>query len=311
MTFMAMLAIKRTIAVRMSLMRFPFLFGRWRVCEDGRESRSLLQRPAILLSASRHSTFTGRAEKGLRNRRPFFYVKVSGTIMRFSWEVLVMAGRKVIDERGKVYGRLRVLSRAGKLGTQIAWNCLCDPAYGGCGEQRVVGGHNLRNGKYINRCCPKVKPQPPARSRVPRTKLYRAWLNLRGRCRNPNHPEYSRHGGRGITVCPEWSDFTVFRDWASANGHGPGLELARRDKDGNYCPENCEWITRKQNNRQNRGGKCRCRRVELGGVTYTLPECSEKFALKLVTIKARLRYGWSLEAACLTPARQYTRKELK
>jgi hypothetical protein len=62
------------------------------------------------------------------------------------------------------------------------------------------------------------------------------------------------YGGRGITICNEWQSFSAFRGWAMSNGYADHLTIDRRDNDGNYCPENCRWVTMKvqQNNKRPR-----------------------------------------------------------
>jgi len=76
-----------------------------------------------------------------------------------------------------------------------------------------------------------------------------------GRCHNPNNSRFEWYGANGITVCTEWIESTrEFLDWAMASGYKPGLEIDRRDSNGNYTPDNCRWVTRQQNcmNRKNR-----------------------------------------------------------
>ena len=53
------------------------------------------------------------------------------------------------------------------------------------------------------------------------TRLYRVWDAMKQRCHNPNANEYNRYGGRGITICEEWSSFENFRKWAMSNGYNP------------------------------------------------------------------------------------------
>jgi hypothetical protein len=81
-----------------------------------------------------------------------------------------------------------------------------------------------------------------------RTPLYRQWKAMIRRCESPVAHNYKWYGGRGIKVCPEWrNDFVAFHDWAHANGYVRGLEIDRRNSDGNYCPENCRLRTKKAN----------------------------------------------------------------
>ena len=58
---------------------------------------------------------------------------------------------------------------------------------------------------------------------------------------------------RGITVCDEWLVFENFRDWALSHGYKEGLQIDRVNNDAGYCPENCRWVTPKENvnNRRN------------------------------------------------------------
>ena len=84
-----------------------------------------------------------------------------------------------------------------------------------------------------------------------KTRLYIIYRGILGRCFNSKNNSYKYYGGRGITVCPEWTnDYIVFRDWSLSNGYKEGLEIDRIEDNGNYEPSNCSWVTIKENNRK-------------------------------------------------------------
>ena len=77
---------------------------------------------------------------------------------------------------------------------------------------------------------------------------YRTWQMMRNRCLNPNAQDYEYYGGRGITICDQWSTFDGF---LADMGRRPAPEytLDRINSDGDYGPSNCRWATRKEQSR--------------------------------------------------------------
>ena len=88
-------------------------------------------------------------------------------------------------------------------------------------------------------------------ARKKQARLYKIWSGMKTRCNNPNYHAYPRYGGRGIRICKEWEDdYVCFRDWAMKNGYRNDLSIDRIDNDGNYCPENCRWLSKEEHSRK-------------------------------------------------------------
>ena len=76
---------------------------------------------------------------------------------------------------------------------------------------------------------------------------------MKQRILNPNNKSFKDYGGRGITICPEWTnDYIAFGDWALNNGYKEGLEINRINNNGNYEPSNCNFVTHSENMRNQR-----------------------------------------------------------
>ena len=154
---------------------------------------------------------------------------------------------------GKKYGSLTVLDDyellpvpEGRKGTKTRWKVRCD-----CGNEFYIDRHALLKRKVMY--CKKCRP-----SGVRNTRLYHIYYGIRQRCFNSKDPRFEHYGGRGITVCDEWlNSYDTFRKWSLAHGYKErsGLSIDRIDNDGNYCPENCQWITIGENSAKSNLGK--------------------------------------------------------
>lgn len=113
--------------------------------------------------------------------------------------------------------------------------------------------------------------------------LFNVWQTMKSRCENPNRSNYDRYGGRGIEVCDEWHIAENFIKWAIENGYHPGLQLDRINNNGNYHPDNCRWITPKQNSRNTR----RNRFLTINGETKCVSEWCETVNVSPYTV-----YHW-------------------
>jgi len=176
--------------------------------------------------------------------------------------------RKALDITGNRYGRLVAVIRAESKNGQTFWKCRCD-----CGTEKDINLYSLRKG--ITQSCGCLMRERGAengsKSAAKRIKHnqcntpeYKVWAKIIQRCRNPNDAAYPRYGGRGINVCDEWANsFIAFYTDMGKKPSGK-YELDRVDNNGNYTPENCQWVSHKENSRNTKHSK----RWYLDGIEY-------------------------------------------
>lgn len=131
-----------------------------------------------------------------------------------------------------------------------------------------------------------------------KTRLYGVWQDIKTRCCNSNAKNYKYYGGRGISICPEWKSFDVFRKWALENGYNDALTIDRINVDGNYEPSNCRWSTKKEqaNNRRNNVV------FAYNGKEQNLSQWAKEYNISFSVLWDRIfEKGWGFENAILTP----------
>ena len=138
---------------------------------------------------------------------------------------------------GKKFGRLTVTEEheRGRNGTY--WKCDCD-----CGNEVWVYRGKLTIGH--TKSCGCIVRSLDGLSKHP---LYDTWTGIKDRCYNKNSQSYKNYGGRGIKLSKDWENFKSFYNWSIKNGYKKGLSIDRINNDGNYSPDNCQWITVSEN----------------------------------------------------------------
>lgn len=105
------------------------------------------------------------------------------------------------------------------------------------------------------------------------------------RCEYEKHPHYHSYGGRGISVCDEWHDYYLFKEWALKNGYSDEFSIDRIDVNSGYCPENCRFVTwdvQASNKRNNHF-------VEHLEEKLTISQFSRKYNIPKSTVRWRLK----------------------
>lgn len=142
-----------------------------------------------------------------------------------------------------------------------------------------------------------------------KTRIHQIWHSMYCRCYYKTTNQYKNYGGKGVEVCDEWKHlkgFINFYEWSIKNGYNDTLSLDRIDNNKNYEPNNCRWVTTKEqaNNRTNNVI------YTYNNKTQTAKQWCDEYGISQTTFSDRLKRGWSLEQA-LTISTIGTHKKVK
>lgn len=130
------------------------------------------------------------------------------------------------------------------------------------------------------------------------TRIYNIWKDMKRRCYCKTRKDYSRYGGRGITICDEWlHDFQAFFDWAMVNGYKDDLTIDRIDSNKGYSPDNCRWATIKEQDNNKRNNRL----LTYNGKTQTVTQWAEDLNINESTLRSRIDRGLTDEQVLTTP----------
>lgn len=198
------------------------------------------------------------------------------------------------DLSSKRFGFLTVIEFSSFAVRTTLWKCICD-----CGTSLTVSAVSLVTGNTKSCGCYKraVTSFRFTTHGQSKTREYRIWLCAKNRCANPHFRHFEDYGGRGITMCKEWSD--SFAQFFYDMGPCPhGLSLDRIDNQLGYSKQNCRWATVREQNLNQR----RTLRATHNGETLTLSEWSMRTGIPYSTLVSRFKHGKPIMPAPHTPA---------
>jgi hypothetical protein len=134
-------------------------------------------------------------------------------------------------------------------------------------------------------------------------RIHIVWIGMISRCYCKSSKHYNRYGGRGIGVCDEWrGSFSTFKKWCTEHGYKHGLQIDRIDNDGNYAPDNCRFVTP----RENANNKSNNHIVMYNGEEMSLADLCRTVGVPYARTFQRLKKGMSVEDSIKKPTR-YTK----
>lgn len=203
--------------------------------------------------------------------------------------------KPILYEPGQQVGDYVVvvrLSRTSEAGNLI-WLCQCLA----CGREWEIPGIAIRSRPLRSCGCQKHVRRSNnfkhGHTWPVVSKEYGIWGQMISRCHNPKVKCFPDYGGRGIKVCDRWR--YSFENFIADVGPRPSPKhsLDRKDNDGDYCPENCRWATRKDQGNNTR----KTRFITANGITQSARDWSLQTGVERQTILSRLQRGWTPERA--------------
>ena len=177
------------------------------------------------------------------------------------------------------------------------WLCLCD-----CGNTKAVRKNHLTRGSVQSCGCFRRENLSVHASthQSTGTPAWHSWRGMLDRCRRENSTSWERYGGKGIKVCDRWQGENGFENFLIDMGErSEGKTLDRIDSKGDYCPENCQWSTP----RQQRLNTSKTHWLTHKGKTMCLSDWAKELGINRNTLRRRLDKGWSVEKTLDTPPR--------
>jgi len=213
--------------------------------------------------------------------------------------IVPIGNSKVKDLTKSRFARLTVLGYAGKKKGRHYWVCECD-----CGNNKIIDGESIRRGHTKSCGCLHAEATSKRSTKHGHSSIrsseYTSWMEMKGRCLNPNNNRFKNYGGKGISICNCW--ISSFSRFLEDMGSKPSSRhtIDRIDNEGNYEPGNCRWATPKEQAR-NRSTNLK---IEYKGQVKCLSEWADLLGFNRHVLCNRLSRGWSTKRMLETPTQK-------
>lgn len=186
---------------------------------------------------------------------------------------------------GQKFNRLLVVDTDKNVNrrNETMWICLCD-----CGKTTRSFAYKIKSGHTKSCGCwqREVASHTGVTHRMSDTPVHLIWQGIRKRCNNPKSPNYKNYGAKGVTICAEWDDFSLFYEYVG-DRPSKGHSIDRIDNSKGYEPGNVRWATRiEQNNNQTTNIIVECQ-----GEKMTLAQACRLRGLPHEPMRVKVRAG--------------------
>lgn len=196
---------------------------------------------------------------------------------------------------GDRFGNLVVIGTSEPRHKERTYICKCD-----CGKEKIITSSSLFHGISTSCGCMKGIHVKEAYLKAHNNKpfqnkdIVRLRQNMITRCYRESSKSYKDYGGRGISICDEWlNSHDAFEKWCMEHGWEKNLEIDRINNEGDYSPQNCRFVTKRDNCNNRRTSRF----VTAFGETLTLANIARKYGIRYQRLQYLLDKGIDPESA--------------
>lgn len=196
---------------------------------------------------------------------------------------------KSVDYTGQRFNRLVAVKLRGRnKHNQRLWLWRCD-----CGNQIYRVSGPIVDGRQLSCGCHRDEQ---SRLRITHgytgSRTYRAWIEMKARCRGKDEICKKYYVDRGIKVCKRWVG--SFENFLEDMGEcPPELSLEREDVNKGYAPNNCRWATQHEQVKNT----TRTVRVTIDNEIMCLKDACLLLGKNYDAVRSRIRKGLSPQSA--------------